>query len=53
MRWKSGFAALSTSVAAVLALSGASAQQKIQKVGYIADLSGPMQDNYGSDPRGF
>jgi branched-chain amino acid transport system substrate-binding protein len=53
MRWKSGFAALSTSMAAAMALSGASAQQKIQKVGYIADLSGPMQDNYAPILEGF
>ena len=38
-------------LAAALSASVASAQEKAYKVGYIADLSGPMQDNYGTDPR--
>jgi branched-chain amino acid transport system substrate-binding protein len=31
----------------------ASGQQKSHKVGYLADLSGPMQDNYGPILEGF
>jgi branched-chain amino acid transport system substrate-binding protein len=31
----------------------ATAQDKVYKVGYIADLSGPMQDNYGPIVEGF
>jgi branched-chain amino acid transport system substrate-binding protein len=53
MTWKSGFAALTAVVAIALALSGAYAQQKVHKVGYIADLSGPMQDNYAPIVEGF
>src|SRR5215468_8633788 len=42
------------SIAALaIPLSAASAQQKQYKVGYIADLSGPMQDNYGPIVEGF
>ena len=33
--------------------SAALAQEKVHKVGYIADLSGPMQDNYGPIYRGL
>src|SRR5262249_36189643 len=40
-------------VGAAVALSAASAQEKTYKVGYIADLSGPMQDNYGPIVEGF
>jgi branched-chain amino acid transport system substrate-binding protein len=40
-------------VGATIALSAASAQEKTYKVGYIADLSGPMQDNYGPIVEGF
>src|SRR5262245_26311063 len=40
-------------VGATVALSTASAQEKTYKVGYIADLSGPMQDNYGPIVEGF
>ena len=42
------------SIAALaIPLSAASAQQKQYRVGYIADLSGPMQDNYGPIVEGF
>src|SRR6516165_5327889 len=53
MEWKLASALGVITVAAGLALSGASAQQKVYKVGYIADLSGPMQDNYGPIVEGF
>ena len=35
-------------IVVALGLCGSSAfgQEKVHKVGYIADLSGPMQDNY-------
>jgi branched-chain amino acid transport system substrate-binding protein len=33
--------------ALALSVSSATAQEKLHKIGYIADLSGPMQDNYG------
>ena len=51
MRGKLFLVAFLTGV--ILAPAGASAQQKTQKVGYIADLSGPMQDNYGPIVEGF
>ena len=38
--------AMTTVVALGLCASTALAQEKVHKVGYIADLSGPMQDNY-------
>jgi branched-chain amino acid transport system substrate-binding protein len=52
MRRKLSLAAMSVAVGSVFALS-ASAQEKVYKVGYIADLSGPMQDNYGPIVEGF
>jgi branched-chain amino acid transport system substrate-binding protein len=51
MRGKLFLVAFLTGV--TLAPAGASAQQKTQKIGYIADLSGPMQDNYGPIVEGF
>src|SRR5690349_21858371 len=48
--WK--VAAISATLGVVLALS-AGAQEKAHKIGYIADLSGPMQDNYGPIVEGF
>ena len=51
MRGKLFLVAFLTGV--ILAPAGASAQQKTQKIGYIADLSGPMQDNYGPIVEGF
>jgi branched-chain amino acid transport system substrate-binding protein len=53
MRRKSGLAAVSVALGTALALSAASAQEKAYKVGYLADLSGPMQDNYGPILEGF
>jgi branched-chain amino acid transport system substrate-binding protein len=48
--WK--VATISAALGVVLALA-AGAQEKAHKVGYIADLSGPMQDNYGPIVEGF
>jgi branched-chain amino acid transport system substrate-binding protein len=44
-----------TLAAAVTAVSitSAVAQEKTYKIGYVADLSGPMQDNYGPIVEGF
>jgi branched-chain amino acid transport system substrate-binding protein len=53
MKMKSGLTFVSAALSAALALSAASAQEKVHKVGYIADLSGPMQDNYGPIVEGF
>jgi branched-chain amino acid transport system substrate-binding protein len=53
MRTKSSFALVPIALGATLALSAASAQEKAYKVGYLADLSGPMQDNYGPILEGF
>jgi branched-chain amino acid transport system substrate-binding protein len=53
MKRQFAFAACSAIAAVALAFCGASAQQKVHKVGYIADLSGPMQDNYGPIVEGF
>src|SRR6202023_1140607 len=53
MKRQFAFAAWSAIAAVALAFSGVSAQQKAHKVGYIADLSGPMQDNYGPIVEGF
>src|SRR3954451_5092143 len=53
MRRKSRLAAVSVALGTVLALSAAKAQEKAYKVGYLADLSGPMQDNYGPILEGF
>ena len=45
---------VSIALGAALALSSASAQDKKgYKIGYIGDLSGPMQDNYGPILEGF
>jgi branched-chain amino acid transport system substrate-binding protein len=52
MRRKLSLAGMSVMIGAVLTLP-ASAQEKAHKVGYIADLSGPMQDNYGPIVEGF
>jgi len=51
MRAKLSFGLIA--VGATIAMSAASAQEKTYKVGYIADLSGPMQDNYGPIVEGF
>jgi branched-chain amino acid transport system substrate-binding protein len=48
-----GLAAIPVAIGALLMLSAATAQEKVYKVGYIADLSGPMQDNYGPIVEGF
>src|SRR5262245_16826096 len=53
MKMKSDLTFVSAALSVALALSAASAQQKVHKVGYIADLSGPMQDNYGPIVEGF
>jgi branched-chain amino acid transport system substrate-binding protein len=53
MKMKSDLTFVSAALSAALALSAASAQEKVHKVGYIADLSGPMQDNYGPIVEGF
>jgi branched-chain amino acid transport system substrate-binding protein len=53
MRGKLNLSLVPVAVGAVIALSAASAQEKTYKVGYIADLSGPMQDNYGPIVEGF
>ena len=53
MKRVSGLAAVPVAIGAVLILSAATAQEKVYKVGYIADLSGPMQDNYGPIVEGF
>ena len=53
MKRVSGLAAVPVAICAVLMLSAATAQEKVYKVGYIADLSGPMQDNYGPIVEGF
>jgi branched-chain amino acid transport system substrate-binding protein len=53
MKWKASLALGSVTLAVAVAFSGASGQQKVHKVGYIADLSGPMQDNYGPIVEGF
>ncbi len=53
MKWRFAFGTCSAIAAVGLAFCGASAQQKVHKVGYIADLSGPMQDNYGPIVEGF
>ncbi|MEP7031193.1 MAG: ABC transporter substrate-binding protein [Pseudolabrys sp.] len=47
------FAVASAVAITTLSLSSAAAQEKVYKVGYIADLSGPMQDNYGPIVEGF
>ena len=52
MKRKLSLAAVTAVIGAALALS-ASAQDRAYKVGYIADLSGPMQDNYGPIVEGF
>ena len=52
MKRKLSLAFVTAVIGAVLALS-ASAQDKAYKIGYIADLSGPMQDNYGPIVEGF
>jgi branched-chain amino acid transport system substrate-binding protein len=44
---------MAATVGIALALAGANAQQKVHKVGYLADLSGPMQDNYAPIVEGF
>ncbi len=48
-----GSAVASAAVLAAFVLSPAAAQEKAHKIGYIADLSGPMQDNYGPIVEGF
>src|SRR5947209_9840934 len=53
MKWKLALAVAAITAAVGLALSAATAQQKVYKIGYIADLSGPMQDNYGPIVEGF
>jgi branched-chain amino acid transport system substrate-binding protein len=54
MKMKSGLTFVpAAALSAALTLSAASAQEKVYKVGYIADLSGPMQDNYGPIVEGF
>ena len=53
MRAKLSLGLVPVAVGAAIALSAASAQEKSYKVGYIADLSGPMQDNYGPIVEGF
>src|SRR5262245_33487184 len=53
MKMKSDLTFVSAALSVALALSAASAQEKVHKVGYIADLSGPMQDNYGPIVEGF
>jgi branched-chain amino acid transport system substrate-binding protein len=51
---KTSLALVPVALSAALALSSASAQDKKgYKVGYIGDLSGPMQDNYGPILEGF
>jgi branched-chain amino acid transport system substrate-binding protein len=52
MSAKFGAGLVTAAFAAALAMS-ANAQEKSYKVGYIADLSGPMQDNYGPILEGF
>jgi branched-chain amino acid transport system substrate-binding protein len=46
---------ISTSVALGLCFYAAQAtgQERVHKIGYLADLSGPMQDNYGPILEGF
>ena len=46
-------AAFAAAIIVALTASYAVAQDKTYKVGYIADLSGPMQDNYGPIVEGF
>ena len=54
MMGKSRLALVPIALGAVLALSAANAQDKKgYKIGYLADLSGPMQDNYGPILEGF
>ena len=53
MTQKFSWIATSIALIAASALSTAAAQEKQHKVGYIADLSGPMQDNYGPIVEGF
>ena len=53
MKRVSGLATVPVAICAALTLSAATAQEKAYKVGYIADLSGPMQDNYGPIVEGF
>ena len=48
-----GLAVVSAVAIAALSQTPATAQDKTYKVGYIADLSGPMQDNYGPIVEGF
>jgi branched-chain amino acid transport system substrate-binding protein len=45
--------ALASTIGLVFAPTNTVAQEKAYKVGYIADLSGPMQDNYGPIVEGF
>src|ERR1044072_3307263 len=40
-------AAMLLGAAVAWSVTTATAQEKLHKIGYIADLSGPMQDNYG------
>jgi ABC-type branched-subunit amino acid transport system substrate-binding protein len=53
MKRISSLAAFAAAIGAAYALSAATAQEKAYKLGYIADLSGPMQDNYGPIVEGF
>jgi branched-chain amino acid transport system substrate-binding protein len=53
MRRTSILALVPMVIGAAITLFPASAQEKAYKVGYIADLSGPMQDNYGPIVEGF
>ena len=48
-----GLVVVSAVAIAALSQTPATAQDKTYKVGYIADLSGPMQDNYGPIVEGF
>ena len=53
MKRTAGLASIAVALGSLLALSGAGAQDKAYKIGYIADLSGPMQDNYSPLLEGF
>ena len=53
MKRTAGLASIAVVLGSLLALSGASAQDRAYKLGYIADLSGPMQDNYSPLLEGF
>jgi branched-chain amino acid transport system substrate-binding protein len=50
---KRNWAWVPVTVCAALGLAAANAQEKAYRIGYIADLSGPMQDNYGPIVEGF